>query len=174
MLRLSTAASPPPPPPRLLCCYAITSPPAASRRASKRDLPLARQKAAGKARTSPPSAFGELGRRWIRSTGGRRVEMPKAGTHGRRRRQNTHGERGERKGRRGDVQTHRKSRGLTSGDLTRAAGLSHAWHCPPTSPTASRGCRLSFWVRYGHACAAKCQTHSPPSLPKLWLSDLII
>lgn len=49
-----------------------------------------------------------------------------------RRRQDTHGE-GERKGRGGGMQTYKRRWGLTSGDPTQAAGLSHASCCLPTS-----------------------------------------
>lgn len=134
----------PPPPPRLLgllCIHITTSSISPSLQrdtldsakipAGSEDEPSERP-ALGRARRSRRASRGKAGRgagmqRRARTGGGDKIHM----------------ERGKEKGG-GEMYKRRKRRGLTSGDLARAAGLRHASQRSPASPTASRGRRLSF------------------------------
>lgn len=111
-----------------------------------KERPLTRQKAAGNTRTSPqrvPGSFFWRARPGMdpgegREKSGRCEGKARTGGGG----DKIHMERGGKEKGGGEMCKHtERRRGLTSGDLTRAAGLRHASPCPPASPTASR---LSF------------------------------
>lgn len=134
MLRLSAApAASPPPAPR--CCVAMRSHPREEQHlCPQQEVPLAPH-AGGGTRTTPRPL--ELPWRSAPRRGGRGVEMQRQTRAREEETKHTWREKvgGEGK-RRGGVfpLAHKRSRGLTSGDLPRAAGLGHASRRLPTSP----------------------------------------
>lgn len=138
MLRLSAAvctlpASPPPPlRAAVLLCNHITRSNSISPSLQRDTLDSAN---AGGTRTIPQSAWpfgGLLNQQSIRRRGRRRVEMQRK----------THAQeeetkctwRGREKREGGEIQMHKSRCGLTSRDLTEAAGLRHTSRCLPMSP----------------------------------------
>lgn len=125
--RLASSSAP------LLCCYAITSPGGAASLPATRGTPGSARR--GGTRTTPRPL--ELPWRSAPRRGGRGVEMQRQTRAREEETKHTWREKvgGEGK-RRGGVfpLAHKRSRGLTSGDLPRAAGLGHASRRLPTSP----------------------------------------